>query len=312
MNLKENRKLLAIIAPACLGWLYCLAAFYFFKEFGVTLFFLVPVTLGVLSTFLVGFRTDVTFWNAYKVSLLALVLFLVGLVLFAIEGIICAIMALPFAGVGVLLGTAIGFAITDSKFLNKRPQTLAVFILIIPALMSFESNFINNSEVFSVTTSIEINSPPEKVWKNVIEFPQLEEPKELLFKSGIAYPINAVINGTGVGAIRHCNFSTGSFVEPITVWNEPSLLKFSVEEQPEVMKELSPYDIHPDHLHGYFVSKEGQFKLTKLENGNTLLEGTTWYTNRVKPDFYWTLWSDYIVHKIHKRVLEHIKKQSEK
>jgi hypothetical protein len=26
---------------------------------------------------------------------------------------------------------------------------------------------------------------------------------------------------------------------------------------------------------------------------------------------YWTIWSDYIVHKIHRRVLEHIKSQAE-
>jgi hypothetical protein len=65
-------------------------------------------------------------------------------------------------------------------------------------------------------------------------------------------------------------------------------------------------------LHGYWVSKKGQFKLIRLANGHTLLEGTTWYINKIKPDWYWTLWSDYIVHKIHKRVLCHIKKVSEK
>jgi hypothetical protein len=77
------------------------------------------------------------------------------------------------------------------------------------------------------------------------------------------------------------------------------------------MKEMSFYDINPTHLHGYWVSQKGQFKLTKLSNGHTLLEGTTWYVNKTKPDFYWTIWSDYIVHKIHNRVLEHIKEQTE-
>ena len=117
--------------------------------------------------------------------------------------------------------------------------------------------------------------------------------------------------GHGVGAVRHCNFSTGSFVEPITVWEEPNLLKFSVDEQPEPMKEISFYEIHPTHLHDYWISKQGQFKLTALPNGNTLLEGTTWYVNKIKPNIYWTIWSDYIVHKIHQRVLEHIKAKAE-
>ena len=33
------------------------------------------------------------------------------------------------------------------------------------------------------------------------------------------------------------------------------------------------------------------------------LEGTTWYYHNIKPDFYWRIWSNYIIHKIHERVL---------
>ncbi len=311
MNSAASKQPHAIVIPAAIGWIYCLAAYFLFKEYGVALFFVVPVGLGMLSSFIVTYYNNVDFWKAFRISFISLLFFLAGLIMFALEGLICAIMAIPFASIGVLIGAAIGNALGDAKFLKRKPQLMSVLIFIIPVLMSIEGGMIKNEEIFSVTTSIEINSSPEKVWQNVVAFPQLDEPKELLFTLGIAYPINAEIEGTGVGAIRHCNFSTGSFVEPITVWDEPNLLKFSVTDQPEAMKELSPYDIHPDHLHGYFVSKKGQFKLTKLDNGNTLLEGTTWYTNRIKPDFYWTLWSDYIVHKIHTRVLEHIKKQCE-
>jgi hypothetical protein len=177
--------------------------------------------------------------------------------------------------------------------------------------MAFENAKDDEDELRSVTTSIEINASAEQVWKNVVAFPQLKEPTEFVFKTGIAYPINATIEGRGEGAVRYCNFSTGRFVEPITVWDEPKLLQFSVIDQPEPMKEISFYDIHPNHLHGYWISKKGQFKLTRLSNGHTLLEGTTWYTNKIKPGAYWTIWIDYIVHKIHKRVLEHIKMQAE-
>ena len=180
----------------------------------------------------------------------------------------------------------------------------------IPAMAAIEKNIEPN--LTSVTTSIEIDAVPETVWKNVIEFPQLAEPTEFIFKTGIAYPINAKIEGAGVGAVRHCNFTTGSFVEPITIWDEPRLMKFDVTEQPAPMKELSFWDIDAPHLHDYFISKQGQFKLTVLPNGKTLLEGTTWYYHNIKPAFYWQLWSDHIIHKIHERVLTHIKANSEK
>jgi len=77
------------------------------------------------------------------------------------------------------------------------------------------------------------------------------------------------------------------------------------------MKELSPYDIHPNHLHNYFVSKKGEFKLEKISKNKTKLIGTTWYQNDIKPEIYWSIWSEYIIHKIHNRVLNHIKKTCE-
>jgi hypothetical protein len=182
-------------------------------------------------------------------------------------------------------------------------------LVTIPTTAFIERNHEPNIE--PVSTRVIIDATPEVVWKNVIEFPELEGPKEFIFKAGISYPINAKIDGQGVGAIRYCNFNTGSFVEPITVWDKPQLLKFDVLEQPQPMKELSFWDIDAPHLHDYFVSKQGQFKLTELPNGQTELEGTTWYYHNIKPDFYWKIWSDLIIHSIHERVLNHIKINSE-
>jgi hypothetical protein len=134
-----------------------------------------------------------------------------------------------------------------------------------------------------------------------------------MFKTGLAYPIRAEISGEGVGAVRHCVFSTGEFVEPITVWDEPRLLRFDVTAQPRAMEELSLYnDLRPPHLENYLISQQGQFELKTLPDGTTLLEGTTWYQNRFWPAPYWHVWSDYIIHRIHERVLLHIKSLAEK
>jgi hypothetical protein len=194
---------------------------------------------------------------------------------------------------------------------NSGLTTTIILILTIPTTAFVEKSDKEELDLIQVTTSIEVDAKTEDVWKNVIEFPTLKEPTDFIFKAGIAYPINAEIKGQGIGAIRHCNFSTGSFVEPITIWDEPKLLRFDVVENPATMKELSFYDINAPHLHDYFVSKQGQFKLTKLENGKTLLQGTTWYYHDIRPAFYWRMWSEYIIHKIHWRVLTHIKATTE-
>lgn len=302
----NKKKVIAIGVTCIMAWIFSFLATNIFKEYAVGLFIWLPMIMGATSTLIYGYKNDVPKNRLFYVSLNSLIIFCVGLLFFAWEGIICLFMAMPIALLFMYIGHVIAYEILIKKNWNS-PATIILLILSVPSLMAFESNNTNEDKVRSVSTSIEINASPEQVWRNVIAFPELAEPTEFIFKTGIAYPIDATINGNGVGAIRHCNFSTGSFVEPITIWYEPTLLKFSVVEQPEPMKEISPYNIHPNHLHGFWVSKEGQFKLTKLANGNTLLEGTTWYVNKIKPGIYWSIWSDYIVHKIHQRVLKHIK-----
>ncbi len=307
-NDHKKRKWISVAITIVISGVLTALGIYGIGEYGIALFILTPLFLGACSTMLYGFKKEISQKEAWKISSLTLSIFMGILFLCAMEGLICIAMATPFVLLFTWLGTVIGHTLI-TKAPDNTPISLFILISIIPSMSFIEKEFAPT--LSSVTTSIEINADPNRVWKNIVEFPQLDEPNEFIFKTGIAYPINASIEGTGVGAIRHCNFSTGSFVEPITIWDEPNLLKFDVLQQPTPMKELSIWDINAPHLHDYFVSKQGQFKLTQLANGNTLVEGTTWYYNDIKPAFYWQIWSDPIIHKIHNRVLEHIKINSE-
>src|SRR5207247_7940809 len=71
-----------------------------------------------------------------------------------------------------------------------------------------------------VVTAVAIDAPPAVVWRHVVTFPELPPPREWLFRAGVAAPLRAQIEGTGVGATRYCDFTTGSFVEPMRVWEE--------------------------------------------------------------------------------------------
>jgi hypothetical protein len=128
----------------------------------------------------------------------------------------------------------------------------------------------------------------------------------------LAYPTEARISGRGPGAVRYCQFSTGTFVEPITVWDEPHLLRFVVAQNPAPLREWSPWgEIRPRHLRGYLASEQGQFELTALAGGRTALTGTTWYRHGLWPAEYWRWWSDAIIHRIHLRVLNHVRSLAE-
>jgi hypothetical protein len=231
----------------------------------------------------------------------------------AIEGAICILMAAPIALGLAWLGGSLGYSIQGNYWGAKRGAAmLSVVLLAMPGVFGVERAVALKPPRFVVRTAINIQARPDEVWHQVVAFAEIPAPTEMLFRAGIAYPIRAEITGRGVGAMRRCIFSTGPFLEPIEVWDEPRLLKFGVTANPAPLNEMTPYGhIEPRHLHGYFVSEQGQFLLTPLPNGGTRVEGTTWYRDAIWPAAYWRLWSDYVIHRIHLRVLKHIKEAAE-
>jgi hypothetical protein len=309
--MKKNIKLISIIATLILVSIIGFIEIGMFKDYGWTLFSIIPFFTGFLPPFISGRINAISRNDSFKLSFLTLGIVLISLLVFAIEGIICIAMALPLSIPLTWLGSYLGYKLNAGKWINHTNTILGLFIICIGS-MSFD--YVNNSaNLISVRTKITVDAPIAQVWNNVVTFNKIEEPTDWIFKTGISYPTDATIKGTGVGAIRYCNFTTGSFVEPITTWNEPNLLQFDVIDQPTPMNEFNPFwDIHPPHLDGYFLSYKGQFKLTKLNENQTELEGTTWYKVDITPEKYWKTWSDFIIHRIHLRVLNHIKLETEK
>ncbi len=305
----EKRKWISITATILISIPLILWTIYGAGEYGVALFILIPLLIGLISTSILGYKNAISTKQARQIGFLTLFILALCLLVFAIEGIICMVMAAPFALLLTWLGTVIGHSLI-SKNSKQSFNSVLFLIVLIPLVASREKKIIPSTK--PVVSKVLIDADVQTVWKNVIEFPVLSAPDELIFKVGISYPIESIIVGEGEGAIRYCKFNTGEFVEPITQWKENALLQFDVIEQPLPLREISFWDVNSPHLHDYFVSKKGQFKLTELENGLIELEGTTWYYHNIKPDFYWRIWSNYIIHKIHARVLDHIKEVSEK
>lgn len=305
---------LSIFLTTTLGLMLLALGTLVIGAYGWGLFVALPFCLGMFAVLLHSYHGPRNLWTCFNVALLPVGILGVVLILIAMEGVICVLMAAPFALALATVGGMIGYTIQEHHWgARRRPAMLSIVLLLVPASFGIEHAAALKPPVYMVRTAIEVNVPPEKVWNQVVAFAEIPPPKELLFRAGIAYPIRAEISGHGVGAVRHCVFSTGPFAEPIEVWDEPRLLKFGVTANPAPLSELSPYgNIQPPHLHGYFVSIQGQFLLTALPGGRTRLEGTTWYQHNMWPAAYWHLWSDYIIHRIHLRVLEHIRVEVER
>ena len=309
-GIEYKRAIMSILAPMPVAAGVVYLAAYVLRDYGWSLFVGLPFVLPMISVVIYGSGRKVTLSQCISVGWLWVLVAFVAMIATAFEGLICIVMMLPLAAPVALLGAMVGYFIVSIG--PRRPGELVkvgvVLFALLPAMVGAEHLTTPKPLPFTCETSAIVNALPESVWRNVVSFSDLEPPDDWVFWTGIAYPIRARIEGHGVGAIRRCEFSTGTFVEPIEVWDEPRLLRFKVTSNPAPMREWNPlFEIHPPHLDGFLASKQGEFQLTELPGGRTLLKGSTLYQHGLWPAGYWRLWSDPIIHRIHDRVLRHIK-----
>src|SRR4051812_5825028 len=182
----------------------------YLQNYGWGLFVGIPFFVGFIPAlcnedgrFRVSFMYSVVIHACIAIVLLAI----------AFEGIFCLLMAAPLTLTVSAFGVMVGLSVR--KIYRLRTQaSMSLFcagVLLAPIALVAEKRLAPPPQDLLVCSSVDINAPPETVWKHVIEFSQIPEPREWIFRGGIAYPIRADIQGSGVGAIRHCQFSTGAF-----------------------------------------------------------------------------------------------------
>lgn len=304
----------AAVASGVFGMLCVSLSVSIAGRYGLMLFVGLPVIVGAVASLVYSYKRPLTSaWQAAKLAVVVGSVLCGGLLLSGSEGVLCLLMALPLALPLTMFGGVAGYALLRAMTRHGSAFAAPLFLCCsFPLGLGVEWARKSEPPLRSVTTAIEITGSPQQVWDALIAFAPIATPPQGWFRFGIAYPIGAKIVGRGVGAVRYCQFSTGSFVEPITLWDEPWRLAFDVAETPVPMRELSFYEnLDPPHLHGMFQSRNGEFRLTALSHNTVRLTGTTWYHHDLWPSVYWGLISDRLIHQIHRRVLVHIQEQVE-
>ncbi|KYH06893.1 hypothetical protein EGI15_19725 [Chryseobacterium cucumeris] len=281
-------------------------------EYGVTLFFTIPVSIGFIIGYVKYFK-NIGLINVLKTILkivLGLVIFSLILIGAGVEGAICIIMAIPFIGFAMFVGFNIGFII--GVFDEKRHTgSVIVFILFInPASYIFDTYTKPIEE--TITTEMIVNSSNEKVWKLLNTQINFNTPDFILFEKGVSYPKNIKLVNENGKLGYSCQTNNDDLHLSINEFIENKKVKFSLENQTVPMKEVTPYkDIDAKHLHDYFIVKYGEITLEKLSENRTKIIAKTKYSYKIAPTWYWKKWSGYIIDKMQSHVLQSIKKQSE-
>jgi uncharacterized membrane protein YhaH (DUF805 family) len=306
--LLDRNGILAVAAGAAAVLGALLIGIVWLKSYGLTIFLGTPFLMGLVIGVVSNTRRTRSTGQTMALVMVGIATAGVALLAVAFEGLLCLLMALPLAVPIAMLGALVG----QSFAATRTPAAgMALLLAILPAGSSLD-RAVDTEPIRVVTTSIDVQAAPSRVWGHVVSFSDISERPEWLFRLGLAYPLRARIDGAGVGATRHCEFTTGSFLEPITRWEAPSLLAFDVTSQPDPLREWSPYSqVYAPHVKGFFRTTHGEFRLVALPDGGTRLEGRTWYSLRMAPAAYWTPLADAILHRIHRRVLRHVAALSE-
>jgi uncharacterized membrane protein YhaH (DUF805 family) len=247
-----------VLATIPYGVIMVLLSTTILKNYSSGLFLGLPFVMGFVATAIYNAKRRHSLGSSLFVAMCSALLLGLVLAIIAVEGVICLLMAIPVAVPLALCGSLAAYYLCRANR-PASPGFALGLVLLLPGFLVSEHAVPPAVPQFAVRTSVVVHASPDVVWKNLIAFAPLPEPRDWLFRAGVAYPTRAQIFGSGVGATRLCIFSTGPFVEPIRVWDQPRLLAFNVESQPPVMRELSPYpNLDPAHLHGeYLRSRQG-------------------------------------------------------
>lgn len=279
-----------------------------FRAYGWGLFVLTPFTVGLTTGYLVNRRELRTMKATNGLVLLAAALGCFGLILFALEGLICLILASPLGALLAIAGGALG---RRGATLGKEPSGPLYCVALLPLM--FAADAISPPEAVMLTNeSIVIHAPPSRVWEAVTsDDPILQQPT-LAGKMGLAYPERGELLGSGIGAVRHGYFSTGEAQEKVTEWQPGRTLGFVVLRQPPAMTEMSPYaHVHAPHLNGYFETGETRFEIEPITSNTSKLTILAAHRLRIDPIIYWEPIARWAATSNTQRVLRDLKMKAE-
>lgn len=280
-----------------------------FGAYGWGLFVMTPLLVGITTGFLANRRNLMSLGRTMFVVLAAAALGTVALVMFALEGVMCILLAAPLGGIVAAIGGAIGRALARTGKSRNRPL---MSVALLPALFAIDAATPPAVPIASRAT-IDIDAPPAAVWSALTSSTRIAGGPGLIGATGLAYPIRGRLIGTGIGAIRLGEFSTGVAREQVTQWVPGRLLTFVVLHQPPAMEEMSPYRrVHAPHVEGYFDTGETRFFLAPLAGGGTRLGIASVHVLRIDPALYWEPLARLAIRLNLSRVLEDVRVKAER
>jgi hypothetical protein len=233
-------------------------------------------------------------------------------VVFGMEGIICALMALPVFAIMSLIGGFIGVHL----FTRNRDKTMVSLIMLLPLFIAPAEHYFGlNEKVFTETTTISIDAGEQAVWNNITRVKEItpsENTVSLFQVLGFPRPIKAELDTVAAGGVRKAIFDRGLFFTETVVEAVPlRVLRFTIKADPAATPPTA-LDEHVMVGGRFFDVMEGRYEIERLTDHTVRLHLTSRFRLSTSFNFYSGLWSKLIMRDIQKNILQIIKSRSEK
>src|SRR5467141_3365398 len=130
---------LSIFLTCVLGLVFLALGTLVIGAYGWGLFVALPSCLGMFSVLLYSYHAPRDWWTCLNVALLPVGILGVALILVAMEGVICVMMAAPFALGLAELGGMLGYTLQEHHWgPQQRPAMLSLVLLLVPASFGIE------------------------------------------------------------------------------------------------------------------------------------------------------------------------------
>jgi hypothetical protein len=261
------------------------------EYYGVTVFCVIPVVIGIVlgqrPTFKISLYFGVT---------IGILIFLLSLITAGWESLFCVITSLPLVLLFVYIGLWLGFFLR--KQFSRPNNTLNTYLMplaLVLASAGIETTFTEKYNFTSIENSILLPYSPEVVFDHIKSVDSLGGETPFLFYIGIQKPLKCILKGDSVGASRTCYFEQGTIDERVTEFKRGESLKMRVTNLAMPGREWLHF-------------RDAIYLFKKIGN-DTKVTRITSYDTELKPRFYWRYFERLAIETEHEYVLNDLKRR---
>lgn len=275
----------------------------------------VPVVLGFLTVWCGEYRAGYGWARRIFMPWGSSLAFLGAALALVWEGIICIVIWLPLMLILSSLGGALAGLVRVWFPAGRERNYCAAFLALAPFIAApLEHLRQPTTEIRTVATSIDIRASRDTIWQQIRSVPAIREDEQgfaLTHLMGFPRPLEARLEGTGVGAVRNATFERGVlFVETITAWDDGRQLAFSIRADTAHIPPTT-FDEHVTIGGPYFDVLSGTYALEDLGNGMIRLHLASDQRLSTRFNAYSHLWTEFLMADLQNYILRIIKRRCE-